>query len=94
MKLMDCPKCGGSGKVVDPRQEGEALRSYRIGHAVSLRAMAKLLKVTPAYLSDIELGRRGGEGQWMAKYAFALRGVNRKDNKEWNRVEREISKSK
>lgn len=73
MKLMQCPKCEGTGKVLDPRAEGEVLRKYRQKCAVSLREMSRRLGVSAAYLSDIELGKRGHQGAWMEKYIASNR---------------------
>lgn len=52
-----CPKCLGSGEVRSV--DHKALRLVRFKCGVSLRTMAKRIGVTPPYLSDIELGRRG-----------------------------------
>lgn len=37
---------------------GTTLRSERIKKKISLRGLAKKLNISPAFLSDIELGRR------------------------------------
>lgn len=37
---------------------GKYLREYRKVHKASLRSFAKKLKISPAYLCDMELGRR------------------------------------
>lgn len=51
-----CPRCHGSGKVdiVNPH----LMREARLAAGISLRTVAKRLKVTPPYISDVELGRR------------------------------------
>ena len=51
-----CGHCGGSGhrEMLD----GAAIRSNRESSGISLRRLANEAEVSPAYLSDIELGRR------------------------------------
>ena len=44
---------------------GVAFRNQRGESGISLREMAKKLKVSPAYLSDVELGRRAFPRLWM-----------------------------
>ncbi len=49
-----CHLCGSPRAVVNPAW----LRAKRERAGVSLREMAKRLKISPPYLSDVELGRR------------------------------------
>ena len=53
-----CPKCGGSGKLADPRDEGAAVRRMRLAAGLTLRAVAQRAHLSAAYLCDLELGRR------------------------------------
>lgn len=50
-----CIHCGSSIKKINPAW----LRRARKERGISLRALAKRLHISAAYLSDIELGRRG-----------------------------------
>jgi transcriptional regulator with XRE-family HTH domain len=50
-----CEKCGGSGRMPIP----SSLRKDRIKSGKSLRHVADLMGISAAYLSDLELGRRG-----------------------------------
>lgn len=43
---------------VDPVQYGTTLRQLRLDAGISLRGMAKILSLSPPFLSDCELGRR------------------------------------
>jgi DNA-binding transcriptional regulator YiaG len=52
-----CPSCGGLGSI--KRVSGAYIREVREAANWSLRQMAKKLGISPAYLSDMELGRRG-----------------------------------
>lgn len=44
--------------VLDRLEISKALREERVKKRVSLREMARRLKVSAAYLSDVELGKR------------------------------------
>jgi hypothetical protein len=51
---LPCPTCGHGRKVI----AGAWLRALREAAGISLRQMAKDLGYSPAFLSDVELGRR------------------------------------
>lgn len=51
-----CPTCNGEGQI--RRVDGTAIRRRRQESDISLRAMALKLEISPAYLSDMELGKR------------------------------------
>lgn len=51
-----CPTCNGFSAVT--RVSGAGIRSIREASGWSLRQMARELRISPAYLSDMELGRR------------------------------------
>jgi plasmid maintenance system antidote protein VapI len=78
MKLLDltmtCPRCKGCGKVQDPRAVGEHMRSKREEKRLSLRSVAKAAKITPAYLSDMELGRRNFTPEMLMRVGRLLEG--------------------
>lgn len=61
-----CKRCGGRGKVrtVHPA----SLRERRKAAGLGLREFAKKIGVTPAYLSDVELGRRGVTARMVEAY--------------------------
>jgi Helix-turn-helix domain len=58
MTFVPCDKCGGTGKLRDWRELGQEARKLREASGLSVREAAKLLMMSAAYLSDIELGRR------------------------------------
>lgn len=60
---MECPRCHGKGTVEDDRVVGAYMRNLRKGIPMTLRGMARQLGFSPAYLSDLELGRR----RWTTK---------------------------
>jgi transcriptional regulator with XRE-family HTH domain len=69
--LRICPRCGGSGTVLDDKKMGAFMRSIRIKSGLSGRELARRMGVSAAYLSDLELGRRGWNEERRAKYRKA-----------------------
>lgn len=55
---LPCKHCDGTGRVPDDREIGRKMRRRRIEVGLSLRALAARLGLSPAYLSDLETGRR------------------------------------
>jgi len=70
---MICPKCDGTGAVIDPRAMGKHMRELREGKGISLRTVASELEFTPAYISDLEHGRRGWSINLMHRYKSVLK---------------------
>lgn len=54
--IYPCKHCSGSG--LDNALCGAEVRRWREGAELSLRQLAKRLRFTPSYLSDLEHGRR------------------------------------
>jgi transcriptional regulator with XRE-family HTH domain len=69
---MKCDKCNGSGNIPDHKKVGADLRLKRKRARVSLRAIARRLQFSPAYISDLELGRRNWTEQLKLGYELAL----------------------
>jgi len=59
-----CSRCGGAQRVVDPLW----LRAERQESGVTLRAMARRLGFSAAYVSDVERGRRAALPRLVAEY--------------------------
>lgn len=55
-----CSRCGGTGREMDWRDLGRRVRAAREKAGLSLRSVAARVGCSPAYLSDLEHGRRGG----------------------------------
>ncbi len=70
---MCCPKCEGTGQVLDPRAQGAKMRELRESRKVSLTEMAEKMDYTPPYLSDLELGRRAWNTDLIRRYKAALK---------------------
>lgn len=65
-----CPCCGGLGSIRDDRDIGAELRALCLSIGITLREWAKTLKLSPSYISDLELGRRRWNAQLVHKYAI------------------------
>jgi hypothetical protein len=63
-----CPTCGA--KTVIPN--GGYFRVLRLRAGLSLREVAKRLRISAAYLSDMELGRRAFHPKYISNYEAAL----------------------
>jgi transcriptional regulator with XRE-family HTH domain len=57
---MKCKRCGGCGTEPDWRELGDAVRTARTQRGMGLRELARAVDCSPAYVSDVEAGRRGG----------------------------------
>lgn len=68
-----CPHCNGTGRVPDALRQGLRARKSRETAGVSLRTMAAALEISPAYLSDLELGRRAFAAPLLEKFEKTLR---------------------
>ena len=68
-----CPRCGGSGKILDDRAFGNLLREARKKRGLSLREMARRCKWSASYVSDLELGKRIWTASKHRRYEKALR---------------------
>ncbi len=67
-----CPKCDGTGTVVDPVLVGRKMRALRERFGVSCRAVARELGFSPPYVSDLELGRRSFNERLIKRYTKAV----------------------
>lgn len=70
-----CSCCGGTGKRDEI--DGAALRAVRVKVGVSVWQLAKQLGFSAAYLSDIELGKRGCSARIEQVYERLYLVVNR-----------------
>lgn len=74
---MTCPKCDGSGSVLEPKLTGEAMRAFREERDVSVTGVAAELGLSKAYVSDLELGRRGWTTERVRRYKSAVNAANK-----------------
>ncbi len=72
MSTKTCPRCGGSGQVDDPAEQGKKMRELRLAKKLSLKEVARRMNLTAAYISDMELGRRNWRAELVEKYNRAI----------------------
>src|SRR6266566_9195449 len=70
---LECPRCGGTGVLPDPRLEGAEMRQAREDAGLSLRDLAKRTGLSVGYLSDLELGRRSWREELRERILKALK---------------------
>jgi transcriptional regulator with XRE-family HTH domain len=63
-----CNRCGGSGKI----PAAGLLRERREKSGKSLRSVARTMKISSAYLSDLERGNRKWDNELIEKFHEAL----------------------
>jgi len=68
-----CTHCAGTGRMASDKQAGNVLRRER--GDVSLRRIAKEMKFSPAYICDIEHGKRRITRMLAERYVSAVRRV-------------------
>ena len=69
---LPCPRCNGTGRLPDDRVMGAAMRKRRERAGLSLRELARRLKLSAPYLSDLEVGRRHWNAKNIKRYTDAL----------------------
>jgi ribosome-binding protein aMBF1 (putative translation factor) len=55
---LECPRCGGSGRIANPAATGAMVRGAREKMGLTLREAARRMGISAAYLSDLERGNR------------------------------------
>jgi predicted transcriptional regulator len=73
LKTKACRCCGGNGRELDHRAVGKEMRRRRIQAGISQTAMAKRMKVTGAYVCDLEVGSRNWRQELVDRYMKALK---------------------
>jgi len=68
-----CPKCDGKGEIKDPAETGRQMRALRKAAGKGLRQIAGAMDFSPAYVSDLELGRRGWSEELIERYKKAVK---------------------
>lgn len=67
-----CPTCSGKGHIPDGWRMGEILRAERKAAWVTAKALAAQMGISPAYLCDMEWGRREISPAKVSQYRQAL----------------------
>lgn len=72
-KTLPCVKCNGIGEVENAAYRGQEMRKLRQTAGLSLREVARQMGRSAAYISDLELGRRGWNTGLIRAYEKVLR---------------------
>ena len=75
---LECPRCGGSGRILNPAATGALYRAARQKLGLSLRGVARKAGISAPYLSDLERGNRTWPLSAQVKVSAALLGKNGK----------------
>lgn len=67
-----CPACQGRGLLKTDAEIGAELRGIREWWKVDQRTVAEAMGASPAYLSDLERGRRNWSTELIQRYRRAL----------------------
>lgn len=67
-----CDHCNGSGRVFDSKRVGEYLRSKRESFRNPLNEVAKRMRISAPYLSDLERGKRNWNLEKIEKFESAI----------------------
>lgn len=73
MNYIQCPKCEGTGKIIDPRSFAADMRKFRENSGLSLRFVATQMDIAPPHLSDMERGNRGWTEQRIEQFSKICR---------------------
>lgn len=73
MKLAKCEACNGTGKQIDQKALGAKMKKLRVTARISLRTLAKIMELSPPYISDLERGNRKWNTNLIERYEAACR---------------------
>lgn len=68
-----CVRCNGTGEIENAAYRGQEMRKLRQATGLPLREVARRMGKSAAYISDLELGRRGWSGELIRAYQKAIR---------------------
>lgn len=77
-ETMPCPRCNGKGKVTSPESIAAAKRVIRKATGLSLRQFAKRMRISAAFLSDLETGRRHWGERAEKRFTLALADLQKR----------------
>lgn len=69
MANLICPKCGGTGKIVDYA----VMLSKRVASGKSAKEVASSMGISTSYLCDLEHGRRSWTPEIVANFEKAIK---------------------
>ena len=68
MQTKTCPTCDGKGVIADRAAVGDELQKLRLESGVSLRSVAKRMKISAQFLSQLERKLRNWTPKLEAKF--------------------------
>lgn len=71
-----CPHCRGTGKVPDAAKQGRQLKEQREAKTISQRRVARSMNISPAFLCDLEAGKRNWTRELISGFRLALRKIS------------------
>lgn len=72
-ETITCPNCKGRGEIDNPVWRGKEMRQLRKSASKTLTEVARVMKFSKGYLSDLELGRRAWSESLILAYEKALK---------------------
>lgn len=77
-EMIDCPKCGGTGKIRDNGKLAAEMVKLRETKVLTLTEVAKEMSLSKAYISDLEHGRRTWSVTLEKRYLDAISLLSKK----------------
>lgn len=71
-KMKPCPRCQGTGEVIDHAAIGAEMQAKRKASKMTLVQMGNLMGLSFSYICDLEHGRRNWSEELKSKYLAAL----------------------
>jgi len=68
-----CPKCNGTGEVLDSREFGREMRRIREKRGYMMKSVAEEMGVSAPYLCQLEKGYREWDSELIEKFKLALK---------------------
>jgi transcriptional regulator with XRE-family HTH domain len=72
-----CRRCAGTGVEFDHKGTGAKMKMARTKAGLTLSEIGSLLKLTCAYLSDLEHGKRNWNRELIKNYRNAIRACKK-----------------
>jgi len=72
LKKKDCHCCNGSGQEYDRKAVGATIRGLRSNKKLTLTQVAKRMRISKPYLSDLERGFRNWRAELIENFTKAI----------------------
>jgi hypothetical protein len=74
---MKCPKCNGTGKVLNSARIGADMKRHRKKAGIGLREMARSMSISHGYLCQLEKGKRAWRLPLINHYTYIIENYGR-----------------